>query len=211
MKKTIFMILVAILIAGVSGGGVYFWQKSILDKEKAILTIELNDLKRQKSNIENTTNSASKSYAIAEYGLKIQFPNNWIEAQETNPGTIEFRLINRNASEVLGSDLKIYKLDKPEGQTLQQYFDNLHDSTCAKATTPLGCAPKFDVSKWENIKIDGKDAVFSGLSQIYGGKEYYIYIDFERYFLVFRGLDLGTLNNFEQSFTDIVKTTVFEK
>jgi hypothetical protein len=47
MKKVILIILGILLVAGVAGGGVWYWQKSVWEKERAELTNELNNLQKQ--------------------------------------------------------------------------------------------------------------------------------------------------------------------
>jgi len=54
MKKTILIIITVSVVAGLSGGGVYLWQKSVWDKEKMNLTSELNALQKQPSQFQTT-------------------------------------------------------------------------------------------------------------------------------------------------------------
>lgn len=81
MKKIILIILFIIFIAGLSGGGVWYWQKNIWDKEKAQLTNELYNLKTQKS----MTNSSWQTY-INQKDLKftISYPNDWVAENQTD-------------------------------------------------------------------------------------------------------------------------------
>ena len=51
MKKTILIILTVVVVAGISGGGVYLWQKNTEKKEKNKLEKELELLKKQEAQL----------------------------------------------------------------------------------------------------------------------------------------------------------------
>ena len=88
MKKAILMIVVAVVIAGVSGGGVYLWQQGVVEKEKASLMNEISILQKQISQKQTvapkeTVNITNwKTYNTVENGwtkgleLALQYPSN---------------------------------------------------------------------------------------------------------------------------------------
>ena len=86
MKKTILMIVVAVLIAGVSGGGVYLWQSSNLKNTEQSLQQQITALKNKivsQQNIAEPNNNTVvdetagwKTYTQAEYGYSFKYPVN---------------------------------------------------------------------------------------------------------------------------------------
>lgn len=93
MKKVISIVSLIVVTAIVAGGGVWYWQKSVWNKEKIFLTKERDALQKQKNeaiNINNDiinqeTNEAknknvsqqsSKTYINEKYGYQLNYPPN---------------------------------------------------------------------------------------------------------------------------------------
>jgi len=88
MKKIILTILFIIVVAGVSGGGVYLWQRGVSNKEKENLTSELNTLQKQSSqsqaqqtatqpqkNIAANDTASWKTYTDTKNSFNFKYPS----------------------------------------------------------------------------------------------------------------------------------------
>ncbi|MDO8269732.1 MAG: hypothetical protein Q7T54_03615, partial [Candidatus Levybacteria bacterium] len=86
MKKTILMIVVAVVIAGVSGGGVYLWQNNKTGSEKQVLSNQTCPV--------CTANQADatgyKEFIVGSFGITVtaEVPKGWsIYESPQNVGT----------------------------------------------------------------------------------------------------------------------------
>lgn len=209
MKKVILVILLIILTAGVSGGGVYLWERGINEKEITILQNTIDNLEKQViSKVENNTStnktSGLKTYTDEKYGFSIQLPNNWVKlVNNKSKDIMDFETTNKDDY----LRLFIYKLDNPEKKNLQQVLD---DASSCPPENRMGCLPAPDVSNWQKLNILGKPAFLSNVA--IGATEgtdasYYLYVDFGNYFLVFRGAtDYDHIDDFQQVYNDIIQT-----
>ncbi|HRY60444.1 MAG TPA: hypothetical protein P5096_03620 [Patescibacteria group bacterium] len=82
MKKIFFIIFLIILAAGLSSYGVWYWQKSIFDKEKAMLQKAIDDLKANQSNLNQSITVKPET----NNGASLNCPKNYTEYISNNLG-----------------------------------------------------------------------------------------------------------------------------
>lgn len=90
MKKAIFTIIVLALVAGLSGGGVWYWQKGSFDKTRVILEQENNKLKESLQLVkEKDSYSGWNTYADKQKRFEFKYPSDFvvIESGELPPTT----------------------------------------------------------------------------------------------------------------------------
>ena len=76
----------------------------------------------------------------------------------------------------------------------------------------MGCPGATNTRNWQKINVMSKPALLSNeAAGIAEGpaKNYYLYIDFGNFFLVFRGTDWGKIENFQDTFNKIINTIKF--
>jgi len=128
MKKTISIILLVVITAGISGGGIYLWQKSIWDKEKAKLTSEINDLQKQASQMQATTQPQTAKNQNTTVGLGC--PENYKEYISKNlgvnfcyPETVGDPSGSPSAIEVTEEGDKIFVYNQGTNKETEQYVE----------------------------------------------------------------------------------------
>lgn len=96
------VILVAVLVAILFGGGAYAYANNKAEKEKKDLNAQITELQSQVSSAKTTT-ADWKTYTNPTFGYSIKYPTAWTEKQG--------RVLDQTSEDQLNEDIEFYNSD----------------------------------------------------------------------------------------------------
>ncbi|MDD5731521.1 MAG: hypothetical protein PHU42_01370 [Patescibacteria group bacterium] len=170
MKKIILTILLIIVVAGVSGGGVYLWQKGILNGGKAKVITEVSALQNKYNDTNNTeeakqplvnSNSIKQGNVFFEknkYGIK----DLW--GDFTFDGYVDIKhrecAIGSYGCDIASSDYIYFVLTKSSSDLVYDFLkENVGNAFLEENSIGIGCTEQniIPVSDLEKIIASNKE------------------------------------------------------
>ena len=123
------MILIVIVIAGVSGGGVYFWQNNKTKLEKQVLQNQIAELQKKIQTTNNMPDNGLqtnlKTYKIDFWGVSFQYPDNYlVETSESVEGAAIYKILSKETKK--WEDEEIAKCEQAPGDSSCGIYDALY-------------------------------------------------------------------------------------
>lgn len=212
MKKTILIVLLIIVVAGVSGGGVYLWQKNKIKNDKKNQQ-QITELENKAQPSAQTNMATWLSYENKGVGVSFQYPPSYV-LDKTYESKKIIHLYDVATYEGIQSGKII------EGAPVIEFmvFDNPNNFSVlewAKDTNNSGTSnfnSTFNPSgEYKNVKVDGRDAILYSWMGMGSGDTVLVDSADSKYIFNFSVSSMNSDDKIRSDFSEIINTIKFNQ